>query len=84
MGGCVAKQSRSKKKSAQKTRNQGESISYLVNGAVEEPDKTRSLQELHENPPPAFRKFEIEVPWRSIDEDIALQLWDVYKALYTF
>ncbi len=45
----------------------------------------KTLQELHLNPPPAFRKFESEVDWRTIDEEIALQLWeDVFRPLYTF
>lgn len=47
--------------------------------------KRKTLQELHKNPPPGFRKFESEVDWRTIDEEIALQLWeDVFKPLYTF
>lgn len=52
----------------------------------EEPKtKKMSLQELHMNPPPGFRKFESEVDWRDIDEDIAFQLWeDIFKPLYTF
>ena len=31
-----------------------------------------------------LEKFEIEVPWQSMEEHVALQLWDVYRALYTF
>ena len=47
--------------------------------------KRKTLQELHKEGPPGFRKFELEVKWQTIDEDIALQLWeDVYKPLYTF
>ena len=47
--------------------------------------KRKTLQELQEEGPPGFRKFELEVKWQTIDEDIALQLWeDVYKPLYTF
>ena len=47
--------------------------------------KRKTLQELHMNPPLGFRKFEFEVDWKTIDEEIALQLWeDVYKPLYTF
>lgn len=47
--------------------------------------KRKTLQELHKNPPPGFRKFESEVDWQTIDEEIALQLWeDVFKPLYTF
>ena len=52
----------------------------------EEPKmKKKSLQELHMDPPPGFRKFEAEVDWQNMDHDIALQLWeDVFKPLYTF
>lgn len=47
--------------------------------------KRKTLQELHMDPPPGFRKFESEVDWRTIDEEIALQLWeDVFRPLYTF
>ena len=47
--------------------------------------KKKTLQELHMDPPPAFRKFESEVDWQNMDHDIALQLWeDVFKPLYTF
>ena len=47
--------------------------------------RRKCLQELHMDPPPGFRKFEAEVPWETIDEEIALQLWeDVFKPLYTF
>ena len=47
--------------------------------------KRKTLQELHMEPPPGFRKFEAEVDWKTIDEEIALQLWeDVFKPLYTF
>ena len=54
-------------------------------GSEEAQMKKRTLQELHEDPPPAFRKFESEVDWQNMDHDIALQLWeDVYKPLYTF
>ena len=45
----------------------------------------KRLEELHMDPPPGFRKFESEVGWQTIDEEIALQLWeDVFKPLYTF
>lgn len=44
-----------------------------------------TLRELQLNPPPGFRKFESEVDWQTMDEEIALQLWvDVFKPLYTF
>ena len=44
-----------------------------------------TLRELQRNPPPGFRKFESEVKWQTLDEEIALQLWeDVFKPLYTF
>lgn len=47
--------------------------------------KRKTLQELQKEGPPGFRKFELEVKWQTIDEDIALQLWEeVYKPLYTF
>ena len=47
--------------------------------------KRKTLQELQKEGPPGFRKFELEVNWQTIDEDIALQLWEeVYKPLYTF
>ena len=64
-------------------------------GSIDDNDNTRSgaevtlkrkiLQELQKEGPPGFRKFELEVKWQTIDEDIALQRWeDVYKPLYTF
>ena len=44
-----------------------------------------TLRELQRDPPPGFRKFESEVDWQTMDEEIALQLWeDVFKPLYTF
>ena len=47
--------------------------------------KRKTLKELQRKCPPGFRKFELEVGWQSIDEEIALQLWeDVFKPLYTF
>ena len=47
--------------------------------------KRKTLKELQKEGPPGFRKFELEVKWQTIDEDIALQLWeDVFKPLYTF
>ena len=46
--------------------------------------KNSRLQQLHANPPPGFRKFESEVPWRTIDEELALQLWEgVFQPMYT-
>ena len=46
--------------------------------------KNSRLQQLHVNPPPGFRKFESEVPWRTIDEELALQLWEgVFQPMYT-
>ena len=49
------------------------------------PVKRKSLQELRKECPPGFRKFELEMGLDSIDEEIALQLWeDVYKPLNTF
>lgn len=45
----------------------------------------KTLRELRKDPPPAFRKFESEVDWETMDEEIAFQLWeDVFKPLYTF
>lgn len=47
--------------------------------------KRKSLKELQLESPPGFKKFEIEVNLETIDEEIALQLWeDVFKPLYTF
>ena len=47
--------------------------------------KEKTLQELHMEPPPGFRKFESKVDWQNMDEHIALQLWeDIFKPLYTF
>lgn len=93
----VAKRKNSQKKSAAKKVQNKRGRFCLGDGAeegnavdirrsVEGPVKKRkSLQELHMNPPPGFRKFEAEVPWQTIDEKIALQLWeDVFKPLYTF
>ena len=49
------------------------------------PARRKSLAELQIECPPGFKKFELEVNWQTIDEEIALQLWeDVYKPLYTF
>ena len=84
MGACVAKLSRGKDKFCYKTHDRRRCVSGLGENAVEEQGKKCSLQELHQNPPPGFRKFEIEVPWQSMEEHVALQLWDVYRALYTF
>lgn len=53
--------------------------------SAEVPVKRKTLKELQIECPPGFRKFELEMKWQTIDEDIALQLWeDVYKPLYTF
>ena len=47
--------------------------------------KRKTLKELQLESPPGFKKFEIEVNLETIDEEIALQLWeDVFKPLYTF
>lgn len=47
--------------------------------------RRKSLKELQIESPLGFQKFESEVPWQTIDEDIAMQLWeDVFKPLYTF
>ena len=47
--------------------------------------KRKSLKELQLESPPGFKKFEIEINLETIDEEIALQLWeDVFKPLYTF
>ena len=57
----------------------------LASGEEMMTKEKKRLQELHMAPPPGFRKFESEVDWRTIDADIALQLWeDVFKPLYTF
>ena len=60
-------------------------IKFNIQGSEEAKMKKKTLQELHMDPPPAFRKFESEVDWQNMDHDIALQLWeDVFKPLYTF
>ena len=59
---------------------------YNVEVNSERPVKKRkSLKELQLESPPGFKKFETEVDLETIDEEIALQLWeDVFKPLYTF
>ena len=47
------------------------------------PAKRKSLKELRKECPPGFRKFELEVGLDSINEEIALQLWeDVFQPLH--
>lgn len=59
---------------------------YNVQGNSEGSVKKRkSLKELQLESPPGFKKFETEVDLETVDEEIALQLWeDVFKPLYTF
>lgn len=53
--------------------------------SAEVPVRRKTLKELQQESPPGFKKFELEVKWRTIDEEIALQLWeDVFKPLYIF
>ena len=81
---------RSRKKSTRKEKQiRADRGSILDNDSsqsgVEVTLKRKTLQELQKEGPPGFRKFELEVKWQTIDEDIALQLWEeVYKPLYTF
>ena len=45
----------------------------------------KSLHELQMESPPGFKEFDAKVDWRTLDEEIALQLWeDIFKPLYTF
>lgn len=81
-------QSRKKSKRNEKQiRADGDSIvdSDNTRSGAEVTVKRKTLQELQKEGPPGFRKFELEIKWQTIDEDIALQLWEeVYKPLYTF
>ncbi|KAL9958051.1 hypothetical protein ACROYT_G035017 [Oculina patagonica] len=44
------------------------------------PVKRKTLKELQKECPLGFKKFELEIGLESIDEEIALQLWeDVYR-----
>jgi len=71
------------KKKKEKPGEEGVELNFQ--GNEEAKPKKKTLQELHMDPPPAFRKFESEVDWQNMDHDIALQLWeDVFKPLYTF
>ena len=68
------------------TNNEGADKSSNNQNNVEGSARTRkTLKELAMDPPPGFRKFESEVDWKTVDEDIAFQLWeDIFKPLYTF
>ena len=83
LGGSLKSQLKMTKKRKEKSGEGGHRLNFK--GSEEGNMKKKSLWELHMNPPPAFRKFESEVDWQNMDEDIALQLWeDVFKPLYTF
>ena len=83
-GGSGKRQLKMKKKHRSNSGKETDELNFQ--GIREETTMQRkTLQELHMDPPPAFRKFESEVDWQDMDEDIALQLWeDVFKPLYTF
>lgn len=49
-----------------------EGVKLSFQGSEEAKPKKKTLQELHMDPPPAFRKFETEVDWQNMDHDIAL------------
>lgn len=69
------------KREAKDSRNNEEVDKNSMEGSA----RTRkTLRELAMDPPPGFRKFESEVDWKTMDEDIAFQLWeDIFKPLYT-
>lgn len=83
LGGSRKSQLKITKKQRSKSGKEGDQLNFQ--GREEAKMKKKTLQELHMEPPPAFRKFESEVDWQNMDQDIALQLWeDVFKPLYTF
>ena len=88
---CREARSGSQKKTGDKhegkdSRNSDEDKSSNSQNSGEGSARTRkTLRELHKDPPPAFRKFESEVDWQTMDEEIAFQLWEfAFKPLYTF
>ena len=83
LGGSRKRELKTKKKQRSNTGRETDQLNF--HGGEEANMKRKTLQELHMDPPPAFRKFESEVDWQNMDQDIALQLWeDVFKPLYTF
>ena len=86
MVGIFQSSKKSKRIEKQIRSNRGSIVdNYNTRSGAEVTLKRKILQELQKEGPPGFRKFELEVKWQTIDEDIALQLWeDVYKPLYTF
>lgn len=84
----IRKGKNSKAKGKEKPPNQ---VTFSVGDGADDDNlegsltKRKSLKELQLESPPGFKKFEIEVNLETIDEEIALQLWeDVFKPLYTF
>lgn len=88
----IRKRKNSKAKGKEKPPNQ---VTFFVGDGADDDNgcgnlegsltKRKSLKELQLESPPGFKKFEIEVNLETIDEEIALQLWeDVFKPLYTF
>ena len=76
-----------KKKAEKEIRAKSDSITdnNSTRSIAEVPVRRKTLRELQIESPPGFKKFELEVNWQTIDEEIALQLWeDVFKPLYTF
>ena len=85
LGDAQKSQRKLEKKRRGKPGKAAHKLNVPASGEKVKGEKKKSLHELHMAPPPGFRKFESEVDWRTIDEDIALQLWeDVFKPLYTF
>ena len=91
MGACIAKLGKRKEKgSGNKTKQAEKNIRAGLDSGVDDtqrrtnvPVKKKTLRELQKECPPGFAKFELEVQWQTMDEDIALQLWeDVFKPLY--
>ena len=96
MGACIAKPARGKlfgnsQSSQTKDAKRQSRADRLVQnkravcaGEEASTKKKKTLKEIQLESPPGFKKFEMEVDWQTIDEDIALQLWeDVFKPLYT-
>ena len=74
-----------KKQSKEHVPTKHDSSAYSTRSNDNVQVKRMTLKELKKECPLGFRKFELEVGLDSIDEEIALQLWeDVYKPLYTF
>lgn len=76
-----------KKKAENQIRAESDSITdnNSTRSIADVPARKKTLKELQIESPPGSKKFELEVKWQTIDEEIALQLWeDVFKPLYTF